>query len=114
MNVDCEVASYGFCGVLATQGLVVVGGGIGVGVRSLISSVEMTASGSNGTSPVARKPARTFSSPKDWKNAGVEGGEEVHLRDMVDVGPHQVVDLSTVRSLQWTETANVEWLEKMR
>ena len=53
MNLVCEEASYEFCGVLETQESVAAKGGpVGVGVRSLISSFEMTLSGSKGTSPV--------------------------------------------------------------
>jgi len=33
---------------------------------------------------------------------------------MVDIHPHQVLDLVTVRLLQWRKAANIEWLEEVQ
>ena len=32
---------------------------------------------------------------------------------MVDMHPHQVLNLATVRLLQWPKAANIEWLEEV-
>jgi len=63
-------ASLAVCGVLETQESNWAKGGIvGVGVRSLISSCDITFSGSNGTRPAPRKPPRPFSGRNVAKNA---------------------------------------------
>ena len=41
---------------------------------------------------------------------GFEGEEELDLGDVVDMRSNEVLDFSTVRLLQSTETPNIEWL----
>ena len=57
MRVDCESASRALWGVWKTQGCAVPGREVGgVGVESLISSLESTLSGLYGTRPAPAKP----------------------------------------------------------
>jgi len=61
MSVDCESAFRGLCGVWKTQGCGVAAREFrGVGVRSLISSLESTLSGSYGIRLVLAKPPWIF------------------------------------------------------
>ncbi len=70
MSVDCELASQGLQGVQKTQGQAVLGREVGgVGVRSLISSLESTLSGSNRTRPAPVKPPWIFLSVIEAKKA---------------------------------------------
>ena len=63
------MASYGFYSVLKTQkSTSVERSSVDVGIYSLISSLEITASRLKGTRLVPRKPARIFSSSKVAKN----------------------------------------------
>src|SRR6266699_1365220 len=63
------MAFYGFYDVLEIQeSILAEGGPVDIGVYSLISSLEITASRLKGTRLVPRKPARIFSSSKVAKN----------------------------------------------
>ncbi len=63
------MASCGFYGILETQeSTSAAGGPIGIGVRNLISSLEITASGLKGIRFVSRKLIRIFSLLKVTKN----------------------------------------------
>ena len=42
-----------------------------------------------------------------------EATEELELADVVDMHPHQVLNLATVRLLQRPKAANIEWLEEV-
>ena len=58
MNSDCEAASIGLFSVLEAQGKVSrVGGREDIGVCNFTSSLEITVSRLNGTSPAPLKPA---------------------------------------------------------
>ena len=64
------MAFYGFYDVLEIQeSILAEGGPVDIGVYSLISSLEITASRLKGIKLVPRKLARIFSSPKIVKNA---------------------------------------------
>jgi hypothetical protein len=43
-----------------------------------------------------------------------KGIEELELADVVDIRAHQVLNLATIRLLQWPKAANIEWLEVVR
>ena len=47
------------------------------------------------------------------KEGLAEGTEELELADVVDMHPHQVLNLATVRLLQRPKAANIEWLEEV-
>jgi hypothetical protein len=47
------------------------------------------------------------------KEGLAKGAEELELADVVDMHPHQVFNLATVRLLQWPKAANIEWLEEV-
>ena len=51
-------------------------------------------------------------------NRGEEGrakaAEELELAHVVDMHPHQVLNLATVRLLQRPKAANIKWLEEVR
>ena len=42
-----------------------------------------------------------------------EATEELELADVVDMHPHQVLNLATIRPLQRSKAANIEWLEEV-
>jgi hypothetical protein len=44
----------------------------------------------------------------------MEAVEELELVYVVDIYPHQVLNLATVRLLQRPKVANIEWLEEVR
>jgi len=70
MSVDCESASRGLWGIWKTQGGGVLGRDVrGVGVRSLISSLESTLSGSYGISLAPAKPPLILLSVMEAKKA---------------------------------------------
>ena len=72
INVDCEVAFRGLCGVWETQGSAVPGlEAGGVGVRMRIFSLDITLSGSYGTRPAPVKPPWIFFSVIEAKNASL-------------------------------------------
>ena len=47
------------------------------------------------------------------KEGLAEATEELELADVVDMHPHQVLNLATVRLLQRPKAANIEWLEEV-
>ena len=47
------------------------------------------------------------------KEGLAESAEELKLADVVDMHAHQVLDLATVRLLQRSKAANIEWLEEV-
>ena len=47
------------------------------------------------------------------KEGLAKGTEELELADVVDMHPHQVLNLATVRPLQRPKAANIEWLEEV-
>ncbi len=47
------------------------------------------------------------------KEGLAKGAEELELADIVDMQAHQVLNLATVRLLQWPKATNIEWLEQV-
>jgi hypothetical protein len=47
------------------------------------------------------------------KEGLTKGTEELELADVVDVHPHQVLNLAAVCLLQRPKAANIEWLEEV-
>ena len=47
------------------------------------------------------------------KEGLAKAAEELELAHVVDMHPHQVLNLATVRLLQRPEAANIEWLEQV-
>ena len=43
----------------------------------------------------------------------METAKELELAHVVDMHPHQVLNLAAVRLLQWPKAADIEWLEEM-
>ena len=114
MSVDCESASWGLWGVWKTQGWGVVAREFrGDGVRSLISSLESTLSGSYGTRPAPAKPPWIFLSYRGQEGL-TKAAEELELAHVVDMRTYQVLNLATVRPLQRPKVANIKWLEEVR
>src|SRR6266498_2762079 len=77
ISFDCDLNSRVLLGVLDCQVVGLMGGG--VGVRGWTLRVDITASGSNGTRPAARKLDRTFFSIKHALNASWKAGIKVIL-----------------------------------
>ena len=48
------------------------------------------------------------------KEGLAKGAEELELADVVEMRTYQVLNLATVRPLQWPKAANIEWLEEVR
>ena len=47
------------------------------------------------------------------KEGLAKGAEELELADVVDMQAHQILNLATIRPLQWPKAANIEWLEQV-
>jgi hypothetical protein len=75
ISVYCASISRALRGVCASQ--TIVPGAGGVGVRSCTSSFDNTTSGSCGTSPAPRNPARIFSGVNVFLNATLNAGRKV-------------------------------------
>ena len=48
------------------------------------------------------------------KEGLAKGAEELELAHVVDIHAYQVLNLVTIRPLQWPKAANIEWLEEVR
>ena len=48
------------------------------------------------------------------KEGLAEAAKELELAHVVDMHPHQVLNLATVRLLQRPKAADIEWLEEVR